>query len=159
MTILKNSSTATRCFGIALTLTLLCTCQRGLTEESVKSAVNAPDHLGTLFYSASERQEIRQSRQLQSGASLGPTPPTTVHLQGVASTRPGKATAWVNGQALSEREPDAPKILGVDAVLKGQRLRVGESLDLTSGIVHDVVAPGAVVSGPSKTPKTSKTSR
>lgn len=152
MTNLKDSSTATRHSGIAFMLMpmLLCTWQVVLAEESAMRTANVPDHLGTLFYSTSERQEIRQSRLLQSGASPGSMPPTTVHLQGVASTRPGKATAWVNGQALSEREPDAPKILGVDAVLKRQRLRVGESLDLTSGTVHDIVAPGAVIPGSSK---------
>lgn len=129
---------------------LACVWHMAIAEEPAMKATNIVDNLGTLFYSPAERQDIRQGRLLQSGALRGPAPPTSAHLQGVVSNRADRGTAWVNGQALPKGEPGAPHIRGVDAVLKGQRLRVGESLDLNSGVVRDTIAPGAVVSGATK---------
>jgi hypothetical protein len=132
------------------TLMLACVWHMAVAEEPAMNAmntINTVDNLGTLFYSPGERQDIRLGRLLQSDALRGPAPPTSAHLQGVVSNRANKGTAWINGQALPKGEPGAPHIRGVDAVLKGQRLRVGESLDLNSGVVRDTIAPGAVVSG------------
>lgn len=147
----NHENHAKRSYGA--TLMLACVWHMAIAEEPAMKATNATnamstvDNLQTLFYSPGERQDIHQGRLLQSDALRGPAPPTSAHLQGVVSNRADKGTAWVNGQALPRGEPGAPHIRGVDAVLKGQRLRVGESLDLNSGVVHDAIAPGAVVSG------------
>lgn len=142
---IHHESHAKRSCG--MTLLLACVCHMATAEEPAMKTMNTMDNLGTLFFSPGERQDIRLGRLLQSGVLRGPAPPTSAHLQGVVSNRADKGTAWVNGQALPKGEPGAPHIRGVDAVLKGQRLRVGESLDLTNGVVRDAIAPGAVVSG------------
>ena len=53
-------------------------------------------------------------------------------------------TVWLNQQAHREGQAPAGPLRGVDALVDGQRLRVGERVDKTSGERTDVLAPGAV---------------
>lgn len=96
--------------------------------------------LDTLFYTPAQRQEIKRARQPNTEAQ----PSTTVRLSGVVRRNDRRGTVWVNNKALPEGDANTPRILGVDAVVEGQRLRVGESLDTLSGTRVDLVAPGAV---------------
>ena len=99
--------------------------------------------LGTLFYTPTQRLEIVRTRQHSEGMESS----TSTQLQGVVLRSNGKSTVWVNGKALAEGAPQTPKTRGVDAVVDGKRLRVGESLDTLSGARTDIVAPGAVTAG------------
>lgn len=101
--------------------------------------------LGTLFYTPAQRQGIQQARQ----PNLTPesAAPSVTNLQGVVRRDLGKGTVWINGKAIAEDGAKAPRIQGVDAVVDGKRLRVGESIDAISGARSDVVAPGSVTSG------------
>ncbi len=72
------------------------------------------------------------------------------HLSGVVRRGNSKGTVWINGEALSEGSPRTPRIVGVDAVVQGRQLRVGESIDELSGVRRDVVVPGAVTVNKSK---------
>lgn len=105
-----------------------------LAVESPRAA------LGTLFYTPVQRQEISRARQSNPEVDSS----STVRLSGVVRRNDRKGTVWVNHKALPEGGANAPRLLGLDAVVDGKRLRVGESLDTLSGARSDLVAPGAV---------------
>ena len=106
----------------------------------------ANSDLDTLFYTPAQRANIIGERQGQAGDSLFGT---KQQLTGVVRRTNGNSTVWVNGKAQKEGNPKTPPLKGVDAVVEGKRLRVGESVDSLTGARADVVAPGAVtVKGP-----------
>jgi hypothetical protein len=98
--------------------------------------------LDTLLYTPLQRQQILQARQSETGEQAVTT--SVSHLQGVVRRGAGKSTVWVNGNSLPEGQAQTPVLRGVDAVLAGQRLRVGEAIDALSGARSDVVVPGTV---------------
>jgi hypothetical protein len=97
--------------------------------------------LDTLLYTPAQRQAIVRARQ---GLSEVQVQSTVQRLSGVVRRADSRGTVWLNGQALPEGAQSTPRIVGVDAVVRGKRLRVGESVDELSGAKTDVVAPGAV---------------
>lgn len=96
--------------------------------------------LETLFYTPAQRLDITRSRQGLAGVSDA----AATRLNGVVRRADGKGTVWINGEPFAEGSPQAGQIKGVDAVVEGRRLRVGEAIDKASGERTDVVAPGAV---------------
>jgi len=99
-----------------------------------------PADLETLFYTPAQRQDISRSRQGLPGTDNA----ATTRLNGVVHRAGGKGTVWINDQAFAEGSPQTGQIKGVDAVVEGRRLRVGEAIDKASGARTDVVTPGAV---------------
>jgi hypothetical protein len=97
--------------------------------------------LDTLFYTPAQRANIIGQRQGQSGESLFGT---KQQLTGVVRRGNGKSTVWINGKAQQEGQPKTPPLQGLDALVDGKRLRVGESVDSITGARADVVAPGTV---------------
>ena len=96
--------------------------------------------LQTLFYTPAQRQEMSRARLGLTGAQEA----TSTRLDGVVLRAAGKSTVWLNQQAHREGQAPAGPLRGVDALVDGQRLRVGERVDKTSGERTDVLAPGAV---------------
>ena len=137
---------ASRLGSFALALVLCC----GLGGGAVLA--HAAEPLGTLLYSPAQRQAITAARKRPAGesASLIPLKPNTNRLDGVVARESAKGTAWVNGEPLMQGANKAPLIRGTEAVVEGRRLRVGESVDTTTGTKTDIVAPGAVRKGPSR---------
>lgn len=113
------------------------------------SEAQAAESLGTLLYSPAQRQAIIALRKRQDGetASLIPLKPSITRLDGVVTRERAKGTSWVNGEPLAQGTPNAPLLRGTEAVVEGRRLRVGESVDTTTGTITDLVAPGAVHKG------------
>ena len=107
--------------------------------------------LGTLLYSPAQRQAITAARKRPGSesatASLIAPKPSLTRLDGVVSRERAQGTAWINGEPLAQGAPKAPRILGLDAVVEGRRLRVGESVNSSTGTKTDIVAPGAVRKG------------
>ena len=104
------------------------------------------DRLGTLFYSAAERSAITRARQ--GDADTEAQTSTLIHLNGFVHRERGKGTVWLNGLAVPEGQsltPDAASQLSTHGVtVNGQRVRVGETLDITTREISDVLAPDAV---------------
>lgn len=102
--------------------------------------------LGTLFYSAPERDAIARARFGEPTREI----PSFARLTGVVKRAGGKSTAWINGQAVPEGHSQAPtlktSISTSSVTLDGQRLRVGETLDISTRQREDIVSPGAVTS-------------
>lgn len=106
----------------------------------------ARQRLGTLFYTAAERSAITHAR-LGDADTATPTS-TLLHLSGFVRRERGKGTVWLNGLAIPEGQsltPDASSQLSTHGVtVNGQRVRVGQTLDITTREISDVLAPEAV---------------
>lgn len=112
----------------------------------------AAEPVGTLLYSPAQRQAIAVARMHPGGESASLTPltplkPSTTRLDGVVARDSARGTTWVNGEPKAQGVAKAPRIVGLDAIVEGRRLRVGESVDTTTGTKTDIVAPGAVRKG------------
>ncbi len=109
------------------------------------SAENA-DALGMLFFSPAERQEIARARN--DSRPVAEQPPASLQLDGLVKRADGRSTAWLNGQPVPEGSPiarqPAPAIEKTGVAIAGQRLRIGESLDLMTGERSDFLPQGAV---------------
>ena len=112
-----------------------------LTAACGALAAPSATGLGTLLYSPAERDEIVRARQ---GLADSLQEVTQKRLSGIVRRQGGKSTVWVNDEAMQEGDTDTPAIVGVDAVVKDKRLRVGQSVDALTGETHDLVPPGSV---------------
>jgi len=112
-------------------------------------AAQPAEPLGTLLYSPAQRQAIAANRKNPAGepASALAIKSTSSRLDGIVARTDTKGTAWVNGEPFAQGSAKAPAIRGVQAIVEGQRLRVGESIDTLTGVKTDIVAPGAVRKG------------
>ena len=67
---------------------------------------------------------------------------------GLVKRSPQKGTLWINGQAIPEGQAvppaSAPTIMATGVIVDGKQLRVGETLDLTSGERADFIPEGSV---------------
>lgn len=113
-------------------------------------AQNAPS-LGPLFYSAAEREAIVRAR---SGPEEQVKAPSLVHVSGILLREGGKSVAWVNGQAVAEGQaiyPGMPLSIKQGYIMiKNDKVRPGETLDLTSRDRIDTLNRGAVIRQASK---------
>lgn len=108
-------------------------------------AAAAPETLGTLLFTPAQREQIIRARQPQTQTGEQAVATTSVsHLQGVVRRDGGNSTVWINGKALPQGQAQTPTLQGVDALVAGRRLRVGEAIDTLSGVRSDVVVPGTV---------------
>ncbi len=100
--------------------------------------------LDTLFYAPAERSAMARERSGDAGQQ-GRRP---ARLQGIVQRERGRSSAWINAQRVAEGQAlvaGTPTRMAADGVvLGGKRLRVGETLDLESGVRTDLVAPGSV---------------
>lgn len=113
-----------------------------VTGWGVAAAQSSPEPLGTLLFSPQERAQITTERNSD---ALGPDAPAAIlKYQGLVRRSVGKSTVWVNDQALVHGDAKAPAMQGSNAILAGHALRVGESVQATTGQRQDVTAPGAV---------------
>jgi hypothetical protein len=86
--------------------------------------------IGTLFYSPAERAELVAARS-------GITQSVVYTLNGITQRGAGKSVAWINGRAATEIPPDPvipTLVIARDHVLiEGKSIKVGETLNITSG--------------------------
>jgi hypothetical protein len=119
-------------------------CHAALAEGNTPAAA-APETLGTLLFTPAQREQIIRARQPQTQTGEQAVATTSVsHLQGVVRRDGGNSTVWINGKALPQGQAQTPTLQGVDALVAGRRLRVGEAIDTLSGVRSDVVVPGTV---------------
>ena len=101
--------------------------------------------LDTLFYAPAERSAMVLERSDAGGQDAR----RPARLDGIVQRDRGHGTSWINHRAVAEHQPAAPGAptrISADAiVLDGRHLRVGETLDLATGVRTDLVAPGALI--------------
>jgi hypothetical protein len=105
------------------------------------------DALGTLMYTPAQRQVMGQSRLGIVEGTTAPVRSSRTRLDGVVARARGRGTAWVNGEPVGQGTNPSTHIQGTEAIVDGHRLRVGQSIDKSTGVTSDVVAPGAVRQG------------
>jgi hypothetical protein len=122
------------------------------------SESSCAQEFGRLFFTAEQRQALDARRRARvpdrPNAPVVASP--TTRLDGYVRRDNGKSTVWVNGEALPETAPEAPRIgTGRVTVNVGEGntragLRPGETLDRGSGEVRDVLGDGEIRVQPSK---------
>ncbi|MEN9435524.1 MAG: hypothetical protein RIR09_179 [Pseudomonadota bacterium] len=113
-----------------------------LAAESAKPLqIGAVDALGVLMYSPTERQAIRASRMGQSAVTVS----TSQKFDGVVRRSTGNDTVFWGGSAYKKGERAAPILQGLEAQKGGKRLRIGETLDSTTGQTQDALPKGSYV--------------
>lgn len=102
------------------------------------------ERLGTLFYSAAERTAITRGRSSNASDEAS----TILSVSGIVKRERGKSTAWINHQPVAEGQSLPPTvrttISATGVTLDGQRVRVGETVDINTRERTDIVTPGAV---------------
>jgi hypothetical protein len=118
----------------------------------------AAQETGRLFFTPEQRQALdaRRRARLPDRPSAPVIASPTTRLDGYVSRDNGRSTVWVNGEALPENAPEAPRIGGSGRVTVnvgdgGTRgsLRPVETLDRGTGEVKDVLGNGEIRVRPS----------
>lgn len=101
--------------------------------------------LGTLLYSAAERNSITRARQGEPAVGAASN---VLTVSGIVKRERGNSTVWINGQPVREGQSLPPtsriSISATGATLDSQRVRVGETVDINTHELSDIVPPGAV---------------
>jgi len=112
----------------------------------------AAQEIGRLFFTPEQRQALdarRKARTPDRPNAPVTTSPTT-RLNGYVQRGNGKSTVFVNGEAVPEHAPEAPRIgsdrVNISVGEGGARagLKPGESLDRGTGEVRDVLGNGEI---------------
>ena len=131
---------------------------------ALAGAMNAQaQELGRLFFTPEQRAALDARRKARVPDKPAATPVTEspiTRVNGAVQRSGGKSTVWVNGETI----PEDARVDGARVTPRGlnpgrvsipagegpQRydLRVGESVDRSSGEVHDVIGEGEVRVGP-----------
>lgn len=121
---------------------------------SLPTIAMATQPLGRLFYTPEQRARMDVARQQERSvriedeeATAPAPPPANIILNGVITRSDGKTTVWINNK------PQSPEQAGQGVGIQGKggqvnvtmpdahrsvRLKVGQSLDVTSGKVEEV---------------------
>lgn len=111
------------------------------------------EELGRLFFTPEQRAALdarRRARLPDNPVSAAARPVTRV--DGFVKRSAGPSTVWINGEWSTESSPEAPRIVepapavSVNVGETGGRVRLkpGETLDRSSGEVHDVIGDGDI---------------
>jgi len=124
-----------------------------LLAVALGAAEAQAQELGRLFFTPEQRASLdarRKARVPDKPAAVVQSSPNT-RVDGYVQRSGGPSTVWVNGEALPEQAPEAPRIggegrvsVGVGEVERRARLKPGETLDRGSGEVRDVIGDGEI---------------
>jgi hypothetical protein len=126
---------------------------------AVDTAV-AAEGLGRLFFAPGQRAQLDVARAqrdrrapvvVENMEQPAPQGPDVLTYSGVVRRNDGKSTVWINGKPMTERTRDSDvNLLGVrrDGAIsvtvpqtdRAASLRVGQSLDITSGTIEEPYA-------------------
>lgn len=99
----------------------------------------ADQPLGTVFYTAAERQALAAARHktAEDGQEAEAKKSALFTVSGLVQRQDGKNVIWINGQPVAETQADTdspPVDLSDGRVLiDGKPVKVGETLDIVSG--------------------------
>jgi len=112
----------------------------------------AAQEIGRLFFTPEQRQALdaRRKARMPDRPNAPVTTSPTTRLNGYVQRGNGKSTVFVNGEAVPEHAPEAPRIgsdrVNINVGEGGARagLKPGESLDRGTGEVRDVLGNGEI---------------
>jgi hypothetical protein len=101
-------------------------------------------HLDTLVYSPAERDALVRERRADVSTGLS----TQQRVSGIVQREHGRSTVWINQHAVAEGQSLPPahstSISATGVTLDGQRVRVGETLNLNTLERGTVISPQAL---------------
>jgi len=108
----------------------------------------ADDSLGRLFYTPEQRARMDVARQHERSIKIdeeeSTPPPVNIHLNGVITRSDGRSTVWINNRIQNDTSQVAAvgkggevRVVAPDAQ-RTIRLKVGQSIDMSSGEVEEV---------------------
>lgn len=121
----------------------------------------ADEGLGRLFYTPEQRARMDVARQHERNIRIDDEESVpqsaSILLNGVIIRSDGKSTLWINNRLQNEPSPSATvgkggevRVVAPDAK-RSVRLKVGQSIDMTSGEVEEVYRRRPPVPSPEKT--------
>lgn len=131
----------------------------------------AEEALGRLFYTPEQRARMDVARQHERSIKIdeeeSAPPPVNIHLNGIITRSDGRSTVWINNKVQSGEAAAQGVVVGgkgtrsgeVGVTIPGVRgnvpLKVGQSIDVTSGQVEEIYRrpPAASISA-KETPST-----
>lgn len=105
----------------------------------------AEQPLGRLFFTPEQRARMDQARLQQRGVRIEETavapPPANITLNGMITRGDGKTVVWINNKVQSVEQPGHGNAGQLDIPMPDTRhpvrLKVGQSLDMSSGKVDE----------------------
>ena len=114
-----------------------------LYPGTAAASQTSTDNLGVLFYSPTERMTIVRGRSENTADEI---PSSSLQLDGLVRRGQGKSTVWINSRPIPEErsitQKHAVAVTPAGVAVDGKPLRIGESVDLTTGQRSDLVPPG-----------------
>ena len=101
--------------------------------------------LGRLFFTPEKRAALDRQRQLnlsQNRETLSENTPLT--LNGIVRRSSGRGTNWVNGSAMEDSTGKRSDAISVKTPGGNPQLRVGDTLNQTSGEREDLLKGGSI---------------
>jgi hypothetical protein len=128
----------------------------------------ADDSLGRLFYTPEQRARMDMARQHERSIKIdeeeSTPPPVNIHLNGVITRSDGRSTVWINNRIQNDASQVATvgkggevRVVTPDAQ-RTIRLKVGQSIDMSSGEVEEVYRRTPPALMPGKEPPSAQTS-
>ena len=127
------------------------------------TTIAGAQELGRLFFTPEQRAALdarRKARVPDKPAAVQQAEHPITRVNGAVQRSGGRSTVWVNGETIQEggqpesakvapREPGAGRVtLPAGEGAQRYNLRVGESLDRSSGEVRDIIGEGEIKVGP-----------
>lgn len=116
--------------------------------------LEAAEPLGRLFFTPEQRSVLERQRQTGRADQPSIAGAESLRLDGLLTRSGGRSTVWVNGQALYDPHaagirPVAGQARAATATASGKatEMRVGETLDPSTGTRSDLLPTGALSAG------------
>ena len=122
-----KSDTMKRCVYLIFTVGLVTT---------TKAADTGVYEIATFLYTPTQRTAIIQSRSKPERTSVIET---MQHYSGVVIRADGKNALWFNNKVHKPSDATRAVVDGSEVVVKGARLRVGDSVDINSGVRKELL--------------------
>ena len=119
-----------------------------LSSITTTCAADVGKHeIETLFFTPAQRLAISQSRQAPKGTEVQES---LQRYSGVVKRAEGRNAIWINNRLQQNSDSTAPTIEGTVVVLNGSRLRVGDAIDIKSGLKKDLLPLNSLQIRPEK---------
>ena len=128
-----KSDTIKRCVYLIFTVGLVTT---------TKAADTGVYEIATFLYTPMQRTAIIQSR---SGLTSTLVVENLQRYSGVVIRADGRKAHWFNNKVQNLNDPTQPIVDGSEVVVNGARLRVGDAVDISSGVRKELLPAGTVL--------------
>lgn len=120
-----------------------------MASAAPAQAGSKADRIGTLLYAPFERELIISARNAEAGIDGTGLTESRLTINGMVRRERQRGTTWINGlrhfeELLPENMPVGVRIETRNISVRGQQVKVGETVKLESGEREDFLPPGSV---------------